>query len=79
MHQFEYRNPDCDPVRAAAAYRRGCELDDGESCFQLSWLYQEGKGVAADAAQARQLSDKACRAGLAKACSAAAPAARAPQ
>jgi TPR repeat protein len=60
-----------DPKEAVDSFTKGC--DDGEptSCFQLSELYKNGKGVKKkDAAKATELKKKACDAGLKDACGA---------
>jgi TPR repeat protein len=49
-----------DDVGAAEYFRRGCESDDPNGCFKLASMYEDGKGVAADAAHAAVLYQKAC-------------------
>jgi TPR repeat protein len=53
---------------AADFYRRSCEGDDAEACYQLGLLHEEGNGAPFDFARAGELFRKACRAGFAKAC-----------
>ena len=48
-----------DCSRAAALFRRGCELEEGVSCDSLAGLYQSGKGVKRDKRKARELRKRA--------------------
>jgi len=57
-----------DYVNAAEYFRRGCESDDPNGCYQLATAYEDGRGVAADAAQAVVLSKKACDGGDVRGC-----------
>lgn len=52
---------DFDEMNALATY--GCDSGDDPSCYLLGKAYDEGKGVAADPAKAKQLYKKACRDG----------------
>lgn len=45
-----------------------CDADDASRCFLLAYLYREGVEVAASAAHARALTERACRSGHAPAC-----------
>ncbi len=54
--------------QSAALFRRSCEGGWPRGCGGLAELYRAGKGVAADAAQANGLFERACRAGTAASC-----------
>jgi TPR repeat protein len=57
-----------DYPRAAGFYGKACDGGDAESCFELSQLYDEAKGVPFDYDRAAALRAKACKAGFEKAC-----------
>jgi hypothetical protein len=59
-----------DFTAAAGFFGRGCEAGDATSCAQLATAHVLGRGVARDAARARQLYKKACDAGEKSACEA---------
>jgi TPR repeat protein len=58
-----------DPVRAVAAYERGCAAGSEGSCNNLGDALEFGEGTSKDARRAVELYDRACRAGEALACS----------
>lgn len=53
-------------------YEKGCLKDDGyfqnPSCFNLAWLYYQGKGVRQDKVVAKKYFGKACDLGEEKGC-----------
>jgi hypothetical protein len=55
-------------VEAAALYERACESGVADACAGLSYLVENGKGVAPDAARALALEQRACEAGSAHGC-----------
>lgn len=57
-----------DFTRAAEFYKKACDGDDAESCYELGVLYDEAKGVPYDSVRSSALFRKACDGGLAKAC-----------
>lgn len=56
------------PARAAALWRRGCELADMNSCSGLCVLYLRGAGVGRDYVRARELCTRACDGGSMNGC-----------
>jgi TPR repeat protein len=44
-------------------YQRACDLRDGAGCYPLARLYEQGRGVPADAARARTLYERGCALG----------------
>ena len=44
-----------DPSRAVKLLRRGVDMNDAESCFELGKLFEEGRGVARSIADAEKL------------------------
>lgn len=53
---------------AAVFARRACQMGERESCAALAAFYQEGRGVAKDAAAGRRWTFEACRMGYRPAC-----------
>jgi TPR repeat protein len=49
-----------DDAKAVAAYQRGCELGEPESCGNLGLLYEKGWGTAQDLGRAASLYERAC-------------------
>lgn len=47
-------------TKARSLTRKGCELNDAESCLGLGFMYEKGNGVAKDEAKALDLFEKAC-------------------
>lgn len=47
-------------TKARSLTRKGCELNDTESCLGLGFMYEKGNGVAKDEAKALDLFEKAC-------------------
>jgi hypothetical protein len=56
------------PARAAALWRRGCELADMNSCSGLCVLHMRGAGVGLDYARALALCTRACDGGSMNGC-----------
>jgi TPR repeat protein len=48
-----------EPIRASAAFERGCTLNHAMSCASLAEAYQAGRGVSRDKDRARSLAEKA--------------------
>ncbi|MBE2253714.1 MAG: PEGA domain-containing protein, partial [Myxococcus sp.] len=48
------------PIKAAAFLQRACSAEDGPACAELAALFRGGRGVPADATQARQFEGRAC-------------------
>ncbi|MBK8277030.1 MAG: sel1 repeat family protein [Nitrospira sp.] len=57
-----------DEARAAAMFRKACDVGDPNSCSNLGVLYAEGTGVPQDDVQAVVFSRKACDGGDARGC-----------
>lgn len=58
-----------DPAVAAETFRRACDgASDGVACFELGRMTQVGLGVRQDSEQATKYFAKACRLGIAAAC-----------
>lgn len=53
-----------DPVRARAAFEKGCELDSTNACAELYKALALGEGGPKDTARAEALADKACNTGI---------------
>jgi len=49
-------------------YKKACNKGDFKSCFELGFIYENGKGVKKDINKAKELYEKACKAKLDKAC-----------
>ena len=62
-----------DSHHAAAAFQRGCEGDDPQSCYWLGVLKQRGDGVPSDPEGALKLFRRACDKKFEDACSRAGP------
>ena len=57
-----------DLAAAARFYDTACEADDGESCYELALLYEEGNGVDRDPDHGAELMRRACKLGFQKSC-----------
>jgi TPR repeat protein len=57
-----------DLPRAAALYRRACEVGAPIACFNLGVLQVEGRGTQVDLRAARGSFDRSCKRGHAAAC-----------
>ncbi len=57
-----------DVARAIPALQRGCGGGNASACGRLASVYEEGDGIAANAALAAEMRDKACTAGDGKSC-----------
>jgi TPR repeat protein len=67
MHAFAYETPK-DPVRATAAAKRSCELEDPLGCNSVGYHYEIGEGVPADPAQATRFYKRSCDLGMQASC-----------
>jgi TPR repeat protein len=58
-----------DPTQAVASFTKGCDQGEPTSCWQLSGMFKDGKGMKKkDPKKAAELAKKACDAGLKDAC-----------
>ncbi|HEC1763856.1 TPA: sel1 repeat family protein [Campylobacter lari] len=56
IYRLHYKNY----PKAAEFYKRACELNDGDGCWELAFLYETGKGVKMSSSMAEKLYNKAC-------------------
>lgn len=57
-----------DFAKARQFYKKGCELNNAESCFNLGTMYHNGEVVRQNWYEARELYGKACDLGLQEGC-----------
>ena len=62
---YAWRN---DFTRAVDLYTKACNAKDGEACYELGVLYDEGDHVAFDATRSADFFRRACTLGFARAC-----------
>jgi len=57
-----------DYARAGDFFKKGCDLNDGASCYNLAATLQRNPSVKNDPEERRRLMTKACELGLKQAC-----------
>lgn len=57
-----------DPIKAATAYEKGCNLKDESGCLYLAGMYMDGTGVTKDSKKMASYLEKACNYGAPEGC-----------